>query len=182
LATDVGSRDEGWVVSPARANDDLPIGWKLITTIHGPIIPEFLMRSRRDVGPITVNLSARVLRPGNGSFAARIHLRYDSANPYAVSMTVFLRDEAPIPWCFGRELLDDGCRLRSGLGNVVVAPCPETPSALLHITLRNEAREAVLELRRAPVAEFLHDTYRKVPRGGEGQVLHIEDDISALAP
>ena len=37
------------------------------------------------------------------------------------------------------------------IGDVTVQPCPQAPSDLLHMTLRNEASDAVMEMRLAPI-------------------------------
>jgi hypothetical protein len=52
---------------------------------------------------------------------------------------------------------------------------------LFHVTLRDDANTAVLELRLAPVAEFMRTTYGLVPSGSEGSFLIIEDDVSPIA-
>ncbi len=130
---------------------------------------------------VTAEVSGRVLSPGSGLVAAGIHLRYDPTDPYAVLMTVRLRDGRPIPWTFGRELLDDGLSGTSGAGDVMVEPCPQAPSVLLHVTFRDDASDAVLEMGAAPIKEFLLHTFELVPRGSEGTFLLVEDDVSAIA-
>ncbi len=136
---------------------------------------------QRDSGPVTAELSGRVLSPGSGPVAAGIHLRYDSVDPYAVVMEVRLPGDQPIPWTFGRELLDDGLSGTSGAGDVTVAPCPQAPPFLLHVTLRDDVSEAVLELGTASIKEFLRLTYELVPPGSESSFLPVEDDVSAIA-
>jgi hypothetical protein len=139
------------------------------------------MSGYRDVAPVTADFSARVLRPGSGSVAARIHLHFESTDPYAVVMTVRLPGRETIPWIFARELLDDGLSRASGAGDVTVEPCPHAPSLLLHVTLRDDVSEAVLEMRMAPVFEFLLSTHERVPPGREGQFLLVEDDVRVIA-
>jgi hypothetical protein len=133
------------------------------------------------MGPVTAELSGRVLSPGSGLVVARIQIRYDSTDPYAVLMTVRLPGARPIPWTFGRELLDDGLRGTSGAGDVTVAPCPQALSVLLHVTLRDDVSDAVLEIGVAPITEFLLSTYELVPPGREGMFLLVEDDLSSIA-
>jgi len=87
---------------------------------------------------LTTQLSARVLRPGSGSLAARIHLSYGPGDPYAVVMVIRVPGNAEVRWMFSRDLLAEGIRCSSGMGDVTVAPCPEVPSDLLHMTLRND--------------------------------------------
>ena len=137
--------------------------------------------NQRDSGPVTAELSGRVLSPGSGPVAAGIHLRYDSVDPYAVVMRVRLPGDQPVPWTFGRELLDFGLSGTSGAGDVTVAPCPQRPSALLHVTLRDDVSDAVLEMGMAPIKEFLRLTDELVPPESEDSFLLVEDDVSAIA-
>jgi hypothetical protein len=130
---------------------------------------------------VDAELSARVLNAGSGTWAARTRLRYDPADPYAIIMTVHVRGQDEVTWLFSRELLDEGLRQTSGVGDVSISPCPQAPSDLFHVTLRNDANSAVLELRVAPVAEFIRTTYGLVPSGSEGGFLTIEDDVSPIA-
>jgi len=139
------------------------------------------MSAQHDVGAVNAELSARLLRPGSGSVAARINLMYDRTDPYAVVMTVRVPGGEPITWTFGRDLLDDGLRRATGVGDVTVAPCPQAPTALFHVTLRDDVSDAVMEVRLAPVAEFMRSAYALVPPGREGLFLLVEDDVSALA-
>jgi hypothetical protein len=138
------------------------------------------MSNDRENRPIATELSARLLQQGSKSGAARIHLQYRSTDPYAVELTIRVRGQGPITWLFGRELLDDGLRQQSGMGDIKVAPCPLAPTALLHVTLRDDVGSLDLEMRFAPVAEFLQQTYLQVPRGTEGLFVLVEDDVSAL--
>ena len=139
------------------------------------------MNERCEDPLVTAELSARVLWPGSGSVAARIHLQYRSTDPFAVQMTIRVRGNEPSTWTFGRELLDDGLRRASGVGDITVEPCPQAPTVLLHVTLRDDVSEAALELRRAPIAEFVSETYDAVPAGHERLFLLVDDDVSALA-
>jgi hypothetical protein len=139
------------------------------------------MRESRDGGRLTTQLSARVLKAGYGSLAARIHLSYDPWDPYAVVMAIRVAGAEEVRWMFSRELLAEGTRCSSGMGDVTVAPCPEAPSHLLHVTLRTDVSAAVLEFRLAPIDEFLASTYELVPAGWEGMFLKVDDDVRAIA-
>ncbi|MDX6234482.1 MAG: hypothetical protein QOH68_3590 [Nocardioidaceae bacterium] len=133
------------------------------------------------IDSVDAELSARVLKPGSGSSAARILLRYDPMDPYAVVMTVRVHGQDGVTWLFGRELLDEGLRRATGVGDVSIAPCPQAPTALFHVILRDDASHAVLELRVAPVAEFMRMTFKLVPSGREEKFLAIDDDVSAIS-
>ena len=139
------------------------------------------MSESGDGGRLTTQLSARVLSPGSGSLAARIHLSYDPWDPYAVVMMIRVAGGEEVRWMFSRELLAEGTHCSSGMGDVTVAPCPAAPSDLLHMTLRNDVRAAVMELRLAPIDEFLASTYELVPAGWEGMFLKVDDDVRAIA-
>ena len=130
---------------------------------------------------LTTQLSARVLRPGSGSLAARLHLSYDPRDPYAVAMVIRVTGNQEVSWMFSRDLLAEGTRCSSGMGDVMVAPCPEVPSDLLHMTLRNEVSSAVMEMCLVPIEEFLRSTYEVVPAGWEGMFLKVDNDVRAIA-
>jgi hypothetical protein len=130
------------------------------------------------IDSVDAELSARRLTPGCGSWAARTRLQYDPTDPYAIIMTVHVRGQDEVRWLFSRELLDDGLRQASGDGDISIAPCPNAPSDLLHVTLRDDVNSAVLELRAAPIVQFIRMTYGLVPSGDEGRFLTIEDDVS----
>jgi hypothetical protein len=141
--------------------------------------PEVIPMNRdRDSQPMTAELSAWMLQPNYVAVAARIHLLYDSSDPYAVTMAVCVQDQKPIRWMFSRELLDDGLRQPSGIGDVTITPCPQAPTAMLHVKLRDDIFAADLEMRSLPVTEFLRLSYLQVPAGTEGLFVLIEDDVS----
>jgi hypothetical protein len=130
---------------------------------------------------LTTQLSARVLRPGSGSLSARLHLSYDPRDPYAVAMVIRVTGNQEVSWMFSRDLLAEGTRCSSGMGDVMVAPCPEVPSDLLHMTLRNDVSSAVMEMCLVPIEEFLRSTYEVVPAGWEGMFLKVDNDVRAIA-
>jgi hypothetical protein len=130
---------------------------------------------------LTTQLSARVLRPGSGSQAARIHLSYDPRDPYAIVMAIRVSGNEGVRWMFSRDLLAEGTRCSSGMGDVTVEPCLKVPSVLLHVTLRNDVSSAVMEMRLAPIKEFIRSTYELVPAGWEGKFLKVDDDVRAIA-
>jgi hypothetical protein len=96
-------------------------------------------------------------------------------------MVIRVSGNDEVRWMFSRDLLAEGTRCSSGMGDVTVAPCPEAPSDLLHMTLRNDVRSAVMEMRSAPIEEFLGSTYEVVPAGWEGMFLRVDDDVRAIA-
>ncbi len=126
-------------------------------------------------------LSARILSHGSGSLAARIELSYDPGDPYAVVMAIRVPGDDVVRWIFGRDLLAEGTHRASGMGDVTVAPCPEAPADLLHMTLRDDVRTAVIEMRLASISGFLDSTYDSVPAGWEGMFLKIDDDVRSIA-
>jgi hypothetical protein len=95
------------------------------------------MSNDRENRPIATELSARLLQQARRSVAARIHLQYRSSDPYAIEAAIRLRDQGPVTRLFGRDLFDDGLRQESGMGDVRIAPCPQAPMALVHVTLRD---------------------------------------------
>jgi hypothetical protein len=139
------------------------------------------MSGSNDGELITKHLSARFLESCNGLLSARLHLSYVASDPYAVVMAIMAPGGEEATWMFSRDLLTEGTRCSSGMGDVTVAPCPEVPADLLHMTLRDDVSAAVMEMPLDPINEFLRSTYELVPAGWEGKFLKVDDDVRAIS-
>ena len=90
-----------------------------------------------------------------------VRFSFSSADPVAVKMEVFHGDQAGVDWQLGRELLHEGYRHGSGLGDVRIRV---HSFGKLHMTLSSPDGTATLELPRWLVRSFLVDTYHIIPR------------------
>ncbi|MFJ8043328.1 SsgA family sporulation/cell division regulator [Kitasatospora sp. NPDC096147] len=127
-------------------------------------------------------LAVRMLNSAHPDLSLSARLVYDAAAPYAVELHVlevrpYPEDEPPVCWTFGRELLDRGRHVPSGLGDVLVAP---GPGGTVLIELRGTGGTAVLGMPGGQVDDFLADSHSLVPPGEEGRHLDLEGCLARL--
>jgi hypothetical protein len=106
-----------------------------------------------------------------------VTLSYRADDPYAVTVTIGTQR---IEWMFSRELLRAGTMWPAGLGDVRLWPYSEAPNGRLFLYLRPPSGQALLELPRAAVLDFLEDTEMLTPTGTEGIVLPLDAELQAL--
>ncbi|HET9501511.1 MAG TPA: SsgA family sporulation/cell division regulator [Marmoricola sp.] len=101
-------------------------------------------------------------------------LRYDPADPFAVSLRMTHGDQEVV-WTFARELLSGGLYEPTGDGDVHVWPClSRSGTSVVMIELCSPDGELVLEAPSRTVSRFLDEVEHLVPSGSE----HI--DVDAL--
>jgi hypothetical protein len=103
-----------------------------------------------------------------------VNLRYDRADPFAVRLVfppAASLDGAEAIWTFGRDLLEEGLRAPSGVGDVRIWPCgPEAVVVEFHTTDGMAmVRFGVRDLR-----DFLARSYEVVAQGGEDMLLDFD--------
>ncbi|MGW1029966.1 SsgA family sporulation/cell division regulator [Streptomyces sp. NPDC002577] len=110
----------------------------------------------------------------------RATFRFDVAVPAVVTVE-FLAERGPkLVWRIGRELLHGGLTSMSGCGEVRMWPTlpGERPSSWLF--LESPEVEALFEVPRAPLAEWLEATYQVVPAEAEWDGLNWGDFLMDL--
>lgn len=106
-------------------------------------------------------------------------LRYDPADPFAVTLVVCPDAQSPVEWVFARELLTTGLAEPNGEGDVTIEPVSDGGEWLVGITLATDT-VASLVTRADRVAEFLTETYVLVPSGCETDHIDLDAEIAAL--
>lgn len=108
-------------------------------------------------------------------------LRYDPADPYAVTMAI-LRDGDEVVWVFARDLMLRGVTEPAGLGDVHVFPSVDADgSAVVAVGLRGPSGEALLTGRTRDFLSFLGQTTRAVWPGTEqDDELSLDNAIAEL--
>lgn len=107
-------------------------------------------------------------------------LRYDSSDPYAVTIAFHLGD-GPVPWIFARDLLDEGLDEPSGDGDVHVWPCiNDEGDAVVTLELCSLDGDALVEIRTAEAADFVRRTHTVVAPGAESAHLDLDGMLNAL--
>jgi hypothetical protein len=124
--------------------------------------------------PLTLAVSAAT---GTADLAAE--LRYDSADPFAVTLAIGLECEEPVIWVFARSLLATGVGGRAGVGDISIEPAKDLPGRMLRIVLATDCM-ATMIAPSDPVVEFLVESFARVPSGTESCHVDFEAEISSL--
>jgi sporulation and cell division protein SsgA len=130
---------------------------------------------------ITTPLSLTV-STGTGEAELDAELRYDPADPFAVSLAIGVDCGEPVVWTFARELLAAGVNAPAGEGDITVEPDVSEgfgSERQLRFTLATDCMATML----APtdrVVEFLVETYAVVPTGAELDRVDFDSEIAAL--
>ncbi len=115
---------------------------------------------------------------GSGRVAGE--LRFDPAEPYAVTMHLRARG-GDVEWTFARELLADGLYGPVGEGDVQVWPClASSGEAVVIIELSSPGGMALLQAPSRRVQEFVTRTCEVVPLGREAEHLAIDELVALL--
>jgi hypothetical protein len=124
--------------------------------------------------PLTLDVSA-----ASGTAELAAELRYDAADPFAVTLAIGMECDEPVVWVFARELLSAGIGSAVGEGDITIEPAKDLPGRKLRITLATDCLATMLGPSDA-VVEFLVESYSRVPSGTEGTHVDFESEIAAL--
>jgi len=130
---------------------------------------------------ITTPLSLTV-STGTGEADLDAELRYDPADPFAVSLAIGVDCGDPVVWTFARELLAAGVNAPSGEGDITLEPDMSEGfggERTLRITLATDCMATMLASTDR-VVEFLVETYAVVPTGSELDRVDFDAEIAAL--
>jgi hypothetical protein len=124
-----------------------------------------------------------IVSTGTGEAELDAELRYDPADPFAVSLAIGVECGEPVVWTFARDLLAAGVSVPSGEGDITVEPdylsSMDDSERMLRITLATDSL-ATMVTSAACVVEFLVETYAVVPTGSELDRVDLDAEIAAL--
>ena len=106
-------------------------------------------------------------------------LGYDSADPFAVSVTFRVTTDEQVRWVFARELLIAGLDNPTGRGDVMVWPDAMDPDVII-LSLTTPQGHALFEARRWIVRDFVEQSLATVPAGTESAHLDWDGILSTL--
>lgn len=131
----------------------------------------------KDRHSVTVMCLEFQVRSASGLQPLRGDLRYDPADPFAVSATYQTR-RGPVEWLFYRDMLADGLLTPTGEGDVRMSPTPDP--AIVLIELNVAERSMVIEAPAYELAEFLDRAYQLVPPGTEAAWFDMDAELEKL--
>ncbi|MDT3445460.1 MULTISPECIES: SsgA family sporulation/cell division regulator [unclassified Pseudofrankia] len=108
------------------------------------------------------------------------HLRFDPADPIAVTLVVRMPADETVAWTFARTLLMAGGPRPASVGDVRVQPVHGNKRRVMTITLTGPDGHADLELPSQRVAAFLRHTYEAVPPEVEAGLIDWDAEFGPL--
>jgi hypothetical protein len=130
---------------------------------------------------ISAELGLRLVLPGSPALPVLATIRYDVADPYAVSVSFHTGpDETTVEWSFARQLLTDGAYRPVGEGDVRVWPTHRDGRSLICFALSSPSGSALFETSLAEVVEFMTRSYAAVPTGCESEFFDLDTELALL--
>lgn len=127
---------------------------------------------------VTTSLTLAVTTDtGDGDLQAE--LRYDPADPLAVSLALGVEYGEPVVWTFARDLLAEGLTGPAGLGDITLEPARDLAGPELRITLATDCL-ATMTAPRDPIVAFLIESYAAVPSGTEMEHVDFDAELASL--
>lgn len=125
-------------------------------------------------------VQARLVASAPRTEAVAATLRYDRADPYAVSMAFpppATLEGVEVSWAFARELLAEGVEGPAGVGDVRLRPY-----GIDRTVVEFHAPEgvAMVHVRTAELRRFLERSQQVVPRGREHRYLDWDAKLARL--
>jgi hypothetical protein len=133
--------------------------------------PQSTPQHRQIVVDTTMRLASL---PGHQPVAAC--LQFATRDPFAVSVVFAPAGNSPVVWVFARDLLVDGVRRPTGVGDVHLFPLDDS----VVIDLRSPDGSARLIADAAVMTTFVDDMLALVPAGCETRYVDLEAELAAI--
>ncbi|MDX6285360.1 MAG: hypothetical protein QOG53_845 [Frankiales bacterium] len=129
---------------------------------------------------VTAEVGLRLVVPDGTPLPVTASIRFDAADPYAVTVTFFTGASEPVRWTFARQLLTDGVERSVGEGDVRVWPANSDGSPVVYIALSSPSGRALFEVPLGDVVEFLGRSYAAVPTGSESDFVDVDSELNLI--
>ncbi|MEU5772789.1 SsgA family sporulation/cell division regulator [Streptomyces venezuelae] len=110
----------------------------------------------------------------------RAEFGFDPGAPLAVRVEFGVQGGPCVVWRMGRDVLRQGLRSRSGLGDAQLWPSDVAGRATVRLQLASGDMAALFVLPAPPLADWLEHTYELVPEGQELAGVDWDDTTAAL--
>jgi sporulation and cell division protein SsgA len=131
---------------------------------------------------VTSELALRLVVPDGAPLPVTASLHYDTADPYAVSITFHTGSSESVRWTFARQLLTDGVERPCGEGDVRVWPTHSEGVPVVCVALSSPSGRALFEAPLSGLVEFLSRSYLAIPTGSESDYVDLDAELSTLLP
>jgi hypothetical protein len=130
---------------------------------------------------VSSELEMRLIVVGGPSLPVAATVRYAAADPWAVRVVFQTGDDGEgVEWLFARELLSVGVSDAAGDGDVQVWSAATSAEKLVFLRMASPSGQALFEIDRDDLVEFLEQTYAVVPAGAEAQAVDLDDELVLL--
>lgn len=130
---------------------------------------------------VTRELTMDVLGRADGqTLPVPVVLRYDTADPFAVSAEFRATPTETVLWTFARELMAQGLAEPAGEGDVRICPSDSGADDGVLISLESEDGAAVVRAATAEVVDFLLQSFALCPMGEESKLFDLDAAVNAL--
>jgi len=134
---------------------------------------------------IRSQLALQLILPDRTALPVSASLEYERSDPYAVQIsfeTGGAGADCAVVWTFARQLIIDGLERPAGLGDVLVWPVPneDDSSAAVALALCSPSGQALFEVPRKALSEFLCRTCAEVPVGQEERNVDMDAELTVL--
>lgn len=119
------------------------------------------------------------VRTPDGHEAMPAELRYDVADPYAVTVVFRVCPGRSMEWVFGRDLLAEGLAGAAGDGDVRIRREAGNPSVVI-FELDSPFGHATMDGVSADLTAFLGRSFAAVPSGAESGFLNLDGMVDLL--
>jgi hypothetical protein len=139
------------------------------------------MRHKRELATTVVCVvTVSVCIAGELAVPLSAELRYDTADPYAVRLSLGAPETRPVDWVFARSLLEEGMHRPAGAGSVRVNPPHRCHAGFVGIVLEANGGSARVEIPAAQAGDFLRRSHAMVPAGAESLHTDIDRALATL--
>ncbi|WP_010315108.1 SsgA family sporulation/cell division regulator [Saccharopolyspora spinosa] len=132
-----------------------------------------------DHGTVLATMIFNLVAPAGVIAPVGVELRYDSRNPYEISMKLNVGTDGQVDWVIARDLLADGLIAEAGEGDVRIRPRLDA-SGVVVIELSSPSGQASFEVDADQLVDFVNDTYDVVAPGDEHRWMNVDEVLSRL--
>jgi len=129
---------------------------------------------------VTRQLVMDVVTPDDRLEQVTVLLRYDTADPYAVSAEFLTESGQQVRWFLARDLMSGGLMDATGEGDVRVWPASHRGRSLVNIALMSHDGHAVVQAAAEDVVDFLGSSFALCPPGAESHYLDVDAALRVL--
>lgn len=105
---------------------------------------------------------------------------YSTDDPFAVTLAIQTRGNRCVEWVLARDLLVTGLDAATGIGDVRVRPAQMDEWDVMLVEIRSPDGEAVLEVDRDLLQQFVEATIEAVPLGSESATMDLDGEIEKI--